>query len=103
MSEHGDAHIGIPGYVAVFAYLFVMTIFTYWSSFWDLEVYFAGANTLLALLIAFSKMMAVVWFFMHVKWSSNLIKLSAAAGFFWLVIMFAFTMQDYLTRSILGR
>ena len=102
MSEHGEAHIGLPGYLAVFSYLFVMTIFTYISSFWDLEVLFAGANTLLALLIAFSKMMAVVWFFMHVKWSSKLIKLSAAAGFFWLAIMFAFTMQDYVTRSITG-
>jgi cytochrome c oxidase subunit 4 len=79
-----------------------MTIVTYLVSFLDLEVYFAGANTLLALLIAFSKMLAVVWFFMHVKWSSKLIKLSVVAGFFWLAIMFAFTMQDYVTRSIVG-
>jgi cytochrome c oxidase subunit 4 len=44
----------------------------------------------------------VVLFFMHVRWSSKLVWLSAVAGFFWLAIMFAFTMQDYLTRSITG-
>jgi hypothetical protein len=41
----------------------------------------------------------VMWYFMHVKWSSRLIWLTAISGFFWLAIMFAFTMQDYLTRG----
>lgn len=98
--EHEDhEHIGIPGYLAVFSVLVVGTILTYFTSFLDLDHYFAGANTLLALLIAFTKMTVVVLFFMHVRWSSRLIWLTAIAGFFWLAIMFAFTMQDYLTRS----
>ncbi len=103
MSEHGEEHIGIPGYAGVFAVLVVGTILTYVVALQDLEFLFAGANTLVALLIAFTKMTFVVLFFMHVRWSSKLIWLSAAAGFFWLAIMFAFTMQDYVTRSILGR
>jgi cytochrome c oxidase subunit 4 len=53
----------------------------------------------MALLIAFIKMSCVVLWFMHVKYSSRLIWLTALAGFFWLAIMFAFTMQDYLTRG----
>lgn len=99
-AEEIEAHIGIPGYVAVFAFLFIMTIITYTVALTDLDSrFFAGANTFVALLIAFAKMTAVVLFFMHVRWQSRLIWLTALAGFFWLAIMFAFTMQDYLTRG----
>ncbi len=101
MSE--QQHIGIPGYLGVFAVLVVGTVLTYYVALMDLEVYFAGANTLVALGIAFTKMTFVVLFFMHVRWSSRLIWLSAVAGFFWMAIMFAYTMQDYLTRSVIGR
>ena len=104
LEHHADhheehEHIGIPGYVGVFLVLVVGTILTYVTSLYDLDWIFAGANTLLALLIAFTKMSCVVLFFMHVRWSSKLIWLTAIAGFFWLAIMFAFTMQDYLTRG----
>lgn len=97
--ETGEGHIGYPGYLGVFAILVVGTLFTYWSSFWDLDSIFPGANTLLALLIAFTKMTFVMLFFMHVYWSPRLIWLSAVASFFWLAIMFAYTMQDYFTRG----
>jgi cytochrome c oxidase subunit IV len=97
--EHTDEHIGIPGYLGVFAVLVVGTILTYFVATIDLDWVFPGANTLVALLIAFTKMTCVVLYFMHVRWSSRLIWMTALAGFFWLAIMFAFTMQDYLTRS----
>lgn len=97
--EH-EEHIGIPGYLIVFAILVVGTIITYYVSLLDLDgMLFPGANTLVALLIAFTKMTFVILYFMHVRWQSNLIWLSAVAGFFWMAIMFAYTMQDYLTRS----
>lgn len=99
-AESGEGHIGFPGYFGVFAILVVGTIFTYFSSFWDLDSIFPGANTLLALAIAFTKMTFVMLFFMHVYWSPRLIWLSAVASFFWLAIMFAYTMQDYFTRSL---
>lgn len=100
--EHTEAHkehIGIPGYFGVFAILVVGTILTYFVATVDLDRIFPGANTLVALLIAFTKMTFVILFFMHVRWQSKLIWLSAVAGFFWIAIMFAYTMQDYLTRS----
>jgi cytochrome c oxidase subunit 4 len=103
MSEHGEEHIGIPGYLVVFLILFVGTIVTYVVALQDLDgMFFPGTNTLVALLIALFKMTCVVLYFMHVRWSSKLVWLSVVAGFFWLLIMFAFTMQDYLTRSIVG-
>jgi cytochrome c oxidase subunit 4 len=97
--ESGEGHIGIPGYIGVFLVLVVGTILTYVVATVDLDFIFPGANTLVALLIAFTKMTCVMLFFMHVYWSPKLIWLAAIASFFWLAIMFAYTMQDYLTRG----
>ncbi len=97
--ESQKAHVGIPEYLGVFTVLIVGTILTYYVATIDLDWIFPGANTLVALLIAFFKMACVMLIFMHVYWSPKLIWLSAAAAFFWLAIMFAFTMQDYLTRG----
>lgn len=100
--EHTEAHkehMGIPGYIVIFLILVVGTILTYYVATIDLDRIFPGANTLVALAIAFTKMTFVILYFMHVKWQSKLIWLSAVAGFFWMAIMFSYTMQDYLTRS----
>jgi cytochrome c oxidase subunit IV len=98
--NHSEEHIGIPGYFLIFGILVVGTILTYVVALTDLDSkFFPGANTLLALAIAFTKMTFVILYFMHVRWQSKLIWLSAVAGFFWMAIMFAYTMQDYLTRS----
>jgi len=105
MAEHHDEHhedhdhMNIPKYIGIFLILVVGTILTYITSFWDLDSIFTGANTLLALGIAFTKMTFVMLFFMHVYWSKRMIWLAAVGSFFWLAIMFAYTMQDYLTRG----
>ena len=98
-TEDHEAHMGLVGYFIVFGVLVFGTILTYVTAQFDLDGIFPGANTLLALIIAFTKMSFVIWYFMHVKWQSKLIWLAAVAGFFWIAIMFAYTMQDYLTRS----
>lgn len=99
--EEHEQHMGIPQYLVVFAILFVGTIITYYVALTDLDsILFAGANTLVALLIAFFKMTCVILFFMHVYWNGKLIWLTAVGSFVFLAIMFAFTMQDYLTRGM---
>jgi len=99
-TDHGEKqHIGIPGYLGVFTVLIVGTILTYFVATIDLDWIFPGANTLVALLIAFTKMACVMLFFMHVLWSPRMIWLAAVASFFWMAIMFSYTMQDYLTRA----
>ncbi|MBX3299893.1 MAG: cytochrome C oxidase subunit IV family protein [Acidobacteria bacterium] len=107
MSDNHEQHdhMNIPKYVGVFLVLVVGTILTYYAALVDMDSIFPGANTLVALLIAFTKMAVVMLFFMHVYWSKRLIWLSAIGSFFWLAIMFAFTLQDYLTRSegVFGR
>jgi cytochrome c oxidase subunit IV len=100
-TEHHDDHdhMNIPKYIGIFLILIVGTIATYFAATVDMDHIFPGANTLVALLIAFTKMTCVMLFFMHVYWSKKLIWLAAVASFFWMAIMFAYTMQDYLTRS----
>jgi cytochrome c oxidase subunit 4 len=98
--DHSEHHVvSIPKYLAVFGVLVIGTILTVAVALQDLDIIFPGANTLVALLIAFIKMTCVMLWFMHVKYSPRLIWLTALAGFFWLAIMFAFVMQDYLTRA----
>jgi cytochrome c oxidase subunit 4 len=92
-------HMNIPKYFLIFGILVVGTIATYYAATVDMDWIFPGANTLVALGIAFFKMTCVMLFFMHVYWSPKLIWLSAIASFFWLAIMFAYTMQDYFTRG----
>lgn len=56
-------------------------------------------NLLIALAIAGCKMVFIMTFFMHVKYSSRLVQVFAACGLFWLSIMLVFTFNDYLTRA----
>lgn len=100
-TEHHEDHdhMNIPKYLGIFGILIVGTVLTYAAAKVDMDGIFPGANTLVALLIAFTKMTFVMLFFMHVYWSKKMIWLAAVASFFWLAIMFAYTMQDYLTRN----
>ena len=59
-------------------------------------------NDLVALGIALVKASLVVLFFMHVKGSTPLVKITAAGGFFWLLILFALLLADFLTRPSIG-
>jgi cytochrome c oxidase subunit 4 len=82
-------------YYAVFAALIVGTALTVAVAFVDL----GALNNVLMLGIALTKALLVILFFMHVRWSSRLTWVVVASGFFWLLILFALTMMDYLTRG----
>jgi cytochrome c oxidase subunit 4 len=43
----------------------------------------------------------VLWFFMHLRYSTRVTVLTALAGFFWLAILIFLTLNDYLTRETL--
>jgi len=57
-------------------------------------------NIVAALTIAVVKMLLVILFFMHVRYSSRLTWIFVAAGFIWLLIMLDLTLSDYLTRGL---
>jgi cytochrome c oxidase subunit 4 len=58
-----------------------------------------AAYTYIALGIAACQAFLVIVYFMHIRWSTRLITLFAAAGFVWLAILVTLTMADFLTRS----
>ena len=64
------------------------------------KVDFGAWNVPIALAIAFAKAILIVLFFMHVRYGSPLVRLFAAGGFFWLLIMLAFILADVQARLI---
>jgi cytochrome c oxidase subunit IV len=55
-------------------------------------------GTAINLAIAGVQVMLIVTFFMNLQASSALLRLAAAAGIFWLSIMFVLTFSDYTSR-----
>ena len=93
---HGQHHV-VPTriYYAIFAGLMLLTSITVAIAYIDLGPW----NTVAAVVIACFKAMIVVLYFMHVKYSTRLIKLTVIAGLYWMGIIFALTLGDYLTRA----
>jgi cytochrome c oxidase subunit IV len=81
-------------YYAVFGALIVGTIVTVLAAKVDLGLF----NNVVMLLIACTKATLVILFFMHVRWSSRLTWVVAAAGFFWLLLLFS-VIGDYMSRG----
>ena len=82
-------------YLGVFGILMVGTVLTVVVAFYDLGVF----NNVVMLTIACVKATFVVLYFMHVRWGTRLTWIVAVSGVFWLLIMFSFTLSDYLTRG----
>ena len=61
-------------------------------------VNFGPFNILIALIIAVTKTILVVWIFMGVRHGTKLTWVWAAIGFIWLFLMFG-TLGDYVTRN----
>lgn len=83
-------------YFAIFGALMVLTGVTVWVANFDLP---GPLNAIVALSIAVVKATLVVLYFMHVRYSSKLTWVFVCAGVIWLIILFSFTLSDYLTRG----
>ncbi len=92
MPEHIAAR---KTYFLIFALLIGGTALTTGVAYVDLGPF----NTVVALLIAMVKASLVGLFFMHLKWSGHLARLAAIAALFWLAILIALSLADYLTRN----
>lgn len=105
--QHEQAqHIVSPvTYMIILLALLVGTALTVLASYIDLgEWHIAPGLTLfwnpvVALAIATTKMMLVVLFFMHVKYSTKLTKLTVCAGLFTFLVLVGMTLSDYFTRA----
>ncbi len=89
-------HIVTPRtYIAVWITLLIATGLTTGAAFIDLREF----NPVLALGIACFKAVIVILFFMHVYFSSRLMKLTVGAGFFTFIVLIMMTLSDYMSRS----
>jgi cytochrome c oxidase subunit 4 len=82
-------------YILVFAALIVFTGLTTAVAFVNLGQW----NTVVALAIAVSKASLVVLFFMHLRWSSGLMRMVLLSAFVWFAILVALTLSDEFTRQ----
>ena len=83
-------------YYTIFGILMVLTALTVFAAFNHLGAF----NFPVAIGIAITKATLVVLFFMHAKYSSRLTKLFVGMSFFFLIIMFALTLTDYMSRGL---
>jgi cytochrome c oxidase subunit 4 len=102
-AEHGDMlHL----YITVFVTLVILLGCTWGAYYIPFErvqvgsVNFGFMNTAIAFAIAITKSMLVLLFFMHLRHGTKLIRVVAAAGFLWLMIMVTFFFSDYISRQV---
>jgi cytochrome c oxidase subunit 4 len=93
--EHRQHVIQTSVYVGIWAVLMGLTAVTVFASFLEL----GNFNIVLALVIASIKATLVVLFFMHLYYSSKLTKVTMIAAVFFLFLLLALSMTDYLTRG----
>ena len=85
-------------YITIFIALMVLSAITVGAAFVNL----GSLNPIVALAIAGLKATLVILFFMHVKYSSRLTKITVVLSFFFVAILFAETFMDYATRGLPG-
>jgi cytochrome c oxidase subunit 4 len=84
-------------YFTIFMALMLMTGLTVAAAYVNLGIF----NPAVALAIAIFKATLVILYFMHVKYSSRLTKLTLAVGLFFLIILLTLTLVDYASRGFL--
>jgi cytochrome c oxidase subunit 4 len=85
-------------YLTIFGALMVLSAITVGAAFINLGSF----NSVVALAIAGLKATLVILYFMHVKYSSRLTKLTVVLSLFFVAILFAETLMDYATRGWLN-
>ena len=105
--HHEDEHhiVSPATYGLILLCLLVATGLTVWMSYIDMGEWHITRtltifwNPVVALAIACTKMTLVVLFFMHVKYSPRLTKLTVGAGLFTFIVLVGMTLADYFTRA----
>jgi cytochrome c oxidase subunit 4 len=94
----GHHVVPVKVYLTIFLALMGFTAITVAVAFVDL----GPLSNVVMLGIAVVKATLVMLYFMHVRYSTRLIPVVVIGGVLWLVILFGFTMSDYMTRGWLG-
>ena len=91
MSDH---IVSVKTYTAIFATLLVLLGITIGAAYINMGPF----NIVIAISIAVVKGLLIILYFMHVRYSSRLTMLFAAAAFFWLLILIGLLLTDYIPR-----
>jgi cytochrome c oxidase subunit 4 len=54
---------------------------------------------IVAITVAVTKAVLIILFFMHLRYTTSIIRVYAVAGFVWLVFLLMLSATDYLTRA----
>ena len=90
------AHPVLPArtYVTVWMALIALLLATLGSAFVPL----GALNSAINLAIATAKALLVAWFFMHLRSGHAMLRITAAAGLFWLAILIGLSLTDFAVR-----
>jgi cytochrome c oxidase subunit 4 len=81
-------------YVLVWLGLITLLLLTLGSAYLPL----GWLNGVVNLAIAVAKALLVMIFFMHLRSSHYVLRIAAAAGFFWLALLIGLSLADFLAR-----
>ncbi len=84
-------------YYTIFALLMGCTILTYYV--WTLKISNHAVAFLVAIAIAIFKATLVIRYFMHVKWSGILSKMSVVTAIVFLLVLLVLMSMDYASRG----
>src|ERR1700733_11207928 len=82
-------------YFIIFGSLLVLTGLTTGMAFVDLGKW----NTVVALVIACFKASMVILFFMHWRWSTQLVRVVILSALLWLILLIGLTTTDFVSRD----
>lgn len=96
MGDNGHHHLmSLKQHYMVIASLFALTIITVWVA---KAFHFGAFNVAIALIIATTKALLVMTYFMHLKWDSKLNRVVFASSFFFLGLLALISFLDIYTR-----
>jgi cytochrome c oxidase subunit IV len=94
--EHAEHHVVSPKvYGLVFGALLIFTAITVAAAYVEMGPF----NPIVAIAIACIKAVLVVLFFMHIRYSSKLMKLTVVSGVFMFLVLVSMTLADYMSRA----
>lgn len=82
-------------YLKIYLLLLLLMALTLGASFVDLGAFHLVAS----LAIASSKALIIGLYFMHLHYSTTLVRVTAGAGVIWLLILLVLSMGDYVSRD----
>jgi cytochrome c oxidase subunit 4 len=96
--EGQNGHITVKTLLVIYGALIGLMFLTFGAAKVDL----GAANFLVAMSIALVKMVLIVLYFMHVRYSPKLTWVASMATFLWFLFLIGGLLNDYFTRGAIN-